>query len=190
MSEDLDQMSTGGLEGYLGRECGTTGDSGKQYQLRKIFDVIGTPTTEEVQQLAACGGDYRRKIESALQTIRHCERIDFEAVFHQTNVTQPGLVDLIGRLLVLNPLERISAEAGLQLPLFERTAMEWASENHGSELHTFEQHTIKTDFEAVEDLGQLKQLLIGEVSLYNAERVFALDFEEDLQVGDAFLMGR
>jgi hypothetical protein len=180
MSEDaLEEKSLGGneaLDSYLDREAG---DGSKEYQLRKIFDVIGTPTDLEVQQLAACAGGLKSKIERALKTMRHCDRADFTVLFEQTNVLQPGLVQLIGRLLLLNPIERISAEEALQLPLFEQAAAEWATQEK-TELHTFSRSDIRTDFEAVEEPSQLKQLLLGEVRRYDANRMFSLDFASSL----------
>lgn len=173
MSDGLleeDDMSDGPLEeDYLNREL-----HDPNYQLGKIFSVIGTPTEDEVEKLAECAGGLKQKIEHALRSVRKCSRLDFHFIFPETATSSPELLELIDRMLLLNPLERISAAEALDNSVFESTAAWWASER-GQPLHTYKQLDIRTDFEEVDNVDQLQRLLREEVGLYRTHAIFKFE---------------
>ena len=172
MSDGLLEEVNMNVDGYLDREVQT------HYQLSKIFEVIGTPTDDEVEKLAVCGGFPKQKFQRALISVSKRERLDFHLVFAETATSSPELIELIGCLLLLNPLDRISAAEALEKAVFEPIAAWWTSER-GQPPHVFERVDIRTDFEAVDDADQLQQLLREEVGRHKTDETDGIFKFED-----------
>ena len=150
----------------------------KDYQLQKIFNVIGTPTNEEVDMLAGFDTELKQKIKHALLSVRKCGRLDFNFHFSETVTSSPGLLELIEGMLRFNPSERMSANEALSNPVFEPIVLQ-RSERGEQPIHDFVQREIRTDFEKVNNVDQLKQLLREEVVRYKNKTDDAIfEFEE------------
>ena len=91
------------------RECWPGSDEPEQHdQLNMIFDILGTPEPEEVEQL---DGDARSYVERF--TEREGKGLEFPGV-------ETTAMNLLRRLLRFSPQERISAAYALQCGWFDR----------------------------------------------------------------------
>lgn len=93
---------------FPGRSCfPLSADSDKTYkdqldQLNVIFDVIGTPTEDDIKNL----GD----VQNYLKTLQKKEPRDLQKTFP---AAPPQAIDLLKRMLMFNPEKRITVEEAL-----------------------------------------------------------------------------
>lgn len=85
------------------------------HQLELILEVTGEPTQEEI---AATNSPF---VETMLRGIRRVEKRSLSKIIPQAS---PEAIDLLGRMLRFNPLERITAEEALQHPYVVRFTKE------------------------------------------------------------------
>jgi len=86
--------------------------SGKKEQLNTVFDLIGTPSSVEVDQLEK--EDAKRYIQSFDPRVGD----GFASVFTDMNV-DPAVIELLEKMLRFSPLARISVGDALESSLFE-----------------------------------------------------------------------
>ena len=120
-------------------------------QLNVIFDVIGTPTEEEMSFVTdAKGLEY-------LKSFSVRPRIDLKTRYPAAD---DGALDLLNKMLVFNPFFRITLDDCLNHP--------WLKGVRNKSLETVEPKEIVLDFESDEDLDKkkLRMLFMEEVNYY------------------------
>jgi mitogen-activated protein kinase 1/3 len=124
-------------------------------QLNVIFDVIGTPNEEEMSFVTDA------KAIEYLKTFPARPRTDFRDLFSASS--KPAL-ELLNKMLVLNPYFRISVNEALSHPFFE-TIRDKAKEKVTTE-------SVVMDFEKEGELDaeRLRQLFVEEITHYKKIR--------------------
>lgn len=125
------------------------------HQLCLIFEVIGTPDKE---QLAFIKSEQAMTFMRSLNTIK---KTPFKALFPYAN---PKAVDLLERMLVFTPSERITMDEALKHPYFASVAPQYTDPE--PELDD----SFEFDFEKQKlSKGDLKRLIVKEVQSFKAE---------------------
>lgn len=123
---------------------------GKNYveQLTIIIKLMGKPKPEECHWITSA------KSRSYLLSLAHSDKIDFAKKYPNAS---PAAIDLLNRMLTLNPAERITAEQALE--------HEYFSEYHDVEDEPVAPEPFSFEYE-LDDLpqDQLKELIMKEVS--------------------------
>jgi len=122
---------------------------GKNYveQLNLIISIIGKPSAESTGWIVS------DKSRNYLLNLPDAQRVDFAVKYPSAT---PAAIDLLYKLLSLNPMERISAEAALAHPYF--------AEYHDEEDEPTAGHPFSFEYE-LDDLphDRLKELILASI---------------------------
>jgi len=120
-------------------------------QLNVIFDVIGTPTEEEVSFVTDS------KAIEYLKTFTPRKRVDFKSRYPAGG---DDAIDLLNKMLVFNPFFRITVDDCLNHP--------YLASVRDKTLEVTPTESIKLDFEMEGDLSEkrLRELFLEEISYY------------------------
>ncbi|CCK72998.1 mitogen-activated serine/threonine-protein kinase SLT2 KNAG_0M01450 [Huiozyma naganishii CBS 8797] len=121
---------------------------GKDYvnQLNRILQVLGTPPDETLKRIGS------KNVQDYIHQLGFIPKIPFSSLYPEAN---PQALDLLEKMLTFDPQERITVDEALEHPYLSI----WhdpADEPVCSEKFEF-------SFEAVNDLDELKQMVINEV---------------------------
>ncbi|GME97572.1 unnamed protein product [Ambrosiozyma monospora] len=130
---------------------GTTLFKGKDYvdQLNEILKVLGTPSEETIQSISSSKAQYY------VRTLPYMPVIPFQVKF--PNAT-PLSIDLLTKMLTLDPRHRISVEDALEHPYLEI----WHDPNDEPVCAK----KFDFSFEEVDDLAEMRQVMIDEVQSF------------------------
>lgn len=84
----------------------------KNNHLNVIFDLLGTPSREDIASISPCAG-----VRIYLKTIRKKYPKDLANVFYYINNTHA--IDLLKKFLVIDPAKRITLEEALEHPFLQ-----------------------------------------------------------------------
>lgn len=115
-------------------------------QLNQILKVLGTPSPETVKRIGS------ERAQEYLSSLPYSQPIPLSYFFPYAN---PEGLDLLGRMLTFDPYYRITVEEALEHP-YLRVWHDPADEPACQELFNF-------DFESIEDLGELKEVIATDV---------------------------
>ena len=124
-------------------------------QLNVIFDVIGTPSEDELLFVTD------PKAVEYLMTFEYRKRVDFKEKFPAAG---DDALDLLNKMLVFNPFFRITVEECLAHPFF--SAVRDKSKERLAE------RGVELSFEREGELGEkrLRELYLDEINYYKAKR--------------------
>eukprot|EP00443_Scrippsiella_acuminata_P114190 CAMPEP_0115620614 /NCGR_PEP_ID=MMETSP0272-20121206/25300_1 /TAXON_ID=71861 /ORGANISM="Scrippsiella trochoidea, Strain CCMP3099" /LENGTH=424 /DNA_ID=CAMNT_0003056705 /DNA_START=77 /DNA_END=1351 /DNA_ORIENTATION=+ len=137
---------------------------GKHDQLSMIFNLLGTPSEEDIARLER--EDTRRYIRCFAKREGEGLRSRFPHVDHDT-------VDLLGRFLHFNPQDRMGVNQALEHPIFSEVRL--------PEKETMSSSLVSLDFEKEPDLDEvmLRDYFRSEM------KKFRMDEQEKLRQGGA-----
>jgi len=137
---------------------------GKHDQLSMIFNLLGTPSDEDVARLER---------EDTRRYLRCFAKRDGEGLRSRFPHVDPDTVDLLGRFLRFNPQERIGVNQALEHPLFAEVRI--------PEKETMSSSLVSLDFEKEPDLDEimLRDYFRSEM------KKFRMDEQEKLRSGGA-----
>jgi len=124
-------------------------------QLELIIDVFGNPTDEEINSIP------KEKSRKFMKSLPKKQPKSFEALFSQAN---PLALDLLKKLMVFDPVKRITVEEALKHPYLAALHFpedEPIAENVPAAEFEFEKYPLS--------LAQLKDLVYEEILLYHFE---------------------
>lgn len=121
---------------------------GRDYvdQLNQILHYLGTPNEETLSRIGS------PRAQEYVRNLPYMQKVSFASLFRQAN---PDALDLLDRMLAFDPSSRISVEDALE----HRYLHIWhdASDEPACPI-TFDFH-----FEVVEDIGEMKKMILAEV---------------------------
>ncbi|KAH3662549.1 hypothetical protein OGAPHI_005801 [Ogataea philodendri] len=126
---------------------GSTIFKGKDYvdQLNEILKIIGTPNEQTMQSIKSS------RAQAYVRSLPYMPKVPFETVYPHAN---PLAIDLLNRMLTLNPQDRITVEEALEHPYLEV----WHDPNDEPECAT----KFDFSFEEIDDINDMKQMIIDE----------------------------
>jgi len=123
-------------------------------QLAIIFEVIGTPTEEDISDFVTDA-----KAREYLESFSKRPRKDLTELYPASG---PEAIDLLNKILVFNPYYRLSLEECLKHPFFTKVRK--------PEKETFDTEKINLEFENKElTRDMLRQLFIEEIKLFKSQ---------------------
>eukprot|EP00830_Metopus_es_P000636 TRINITY_DN10608_c0_g1_i1.p1 TRINITY_DN10608_c0_g1~~TRINITY_DN10608_c0_g1_i1.p1 ORF type:complete len:443 (-),score=88.28 TRINITY_DN10608_c0_g1_i1:93-1421(-) len=120
-------------------------------QLNVIFDIIGTPTEEELSFVTDT------KALDYLKTFQARPRVDFKELYPASS---KDTIDLINRMLVFNPYFRIGIQDALAHPYFT------SIRDKGKEVLAKETIDLAFEKEGELDAPRLRELFLQEINYY------------------------
>lgn len=127
---------------------------GRDYvdQLNQILHILGTPNEETLSRIGS------PRAQEYVRNLPYMAKRQFSHLFPNAN---PDALDLLNHMLAFDPSSRISVEAALEHPYLHI----WhdASDEPGCPT------TFNFDFEVVEDVGELRKLILDEVAMFRAQ---------------------
>ncbi|KAG7709668.1 hypothetical protein KL948_002391 [Ogataea haglerorum] len=126
---------------------GSTIFKGKDYvdQLNEILKVLGTPNEHTMQSIKSS------RAQAYVRSLPYMPKVPFENFFPHAN---PLAIDLLNRMLTLNPEDRITVEDALQHPYLEV----WHDPNDEPVCAA----KFDFSFEETDDINEMKQMIIEE----------------------------
>lgn len=122
---------------------------GRDYvdQLTQILKLLGTPSEQTLSRISS------PRAQDYVRNLGYMQKVPFKTIFPGAN---PDALDLLDRMLAFDPLERITVEEALEHPYLAI----WHDASDEPECpRTFD----FSDFESVEDVGQMRQMILDEV---------------------------
>ncbi|AQZ17585.1 SLT2 (YHR030C) and KDX1 (YKL161C) [Zygosaccharomyces parabailii] len=121
---------------------------GKDYvnQLNRILQVLGTPPDETLSRIGS------KNVQEYIHQLGFIPKVPFTDIFPQSN---PEALDLLEKMLMFDPQERITVEEALEHP-YLAIWHDPADEPVCSEKFEF-------SFESVNEMSELRQMVIREV---------------------------
>jgi mitogen-activated protein kinase 7 len=126
---------------------------GRDYvdQLNQILHYLGTPNEETLSRIGS------PRAQDYVRNLPFMQKVSFQALFRNAN---PDALDLLDRMLAFDPSSRISVEEALEHPYLHI----WHdASDEPSCPKTFDFH-----FEVVEDIGEMKKMILNEVQNFRA----------------------
>jgi mitogen-activated protein kinase 7 len=124
---------------------------GRDYvdQLNQILHILGTPNEETLSRIGS------PRAQEYVRNLPFMPKRAFPSLFPNAN---PDALDLLNDMLAFDPSSRISVETALEHPYLHI----WhdASDEPGCPT------TFNFDFEVVEDVGDLRKLILDEVARF------------------------
>lgn len=121
---------------------------GRDYvdQLNQILHILGTPNEETLSRIGSS------RAQEYVRNLPYMPKKPFQTLFPNAN---PDALDLLDRMLAFDPSSRISVEEALQHPYLKI----WHDETDEPDCPT----TFNFDFEVVEDVGEMRKMILDEV---------------------------
>jgi len=121
---------------------------GRDYvdQLNQILHYLGTPNEETLSRIGS------PRAQEYVRNLPYMQKVSFAALFRGAN---PDALDLLDKMLAFDPSSRISVEAALE----HRYLQIW----HDASDEPTAPTTFDFHFEVVEDVGQMKKMILDEV---------------------------
>lgn len=127
---------------------------GRDYvdQLNQILHILGTPNEETLSRIGS------PRAQEYVRNLPFMPKRSFPSLFPNAN---PDALDLLNDMLAFDPSSRISVETALEHPYLNI----WhdASDEPGCPT------TFNFDFEVVEDVGDLRKLILEEVARFRQQ---------------------
>jgi mitogen-activated protein kinase 7 len=127
---------------------------GRDYvdQLNQILHILGTPTEETLSRIGS------PRAQEYVRNLPFMPKRQFPSLFPNAN---PDALDLLNDMLAFDPSSRITVETALEHPYLHI----WhdASDEPGCPT------TFNFDFEVVEDVGDLRKLILEEVARFRQQ---------------------
>jgi mitogen-activated protein kinase 7 len=124
---------------------------GRDYvdQLNQILHILGTPNEETLSRIGS------PRAQEYVRNLPFMAKRPFPQLFPNAN---PDALDLLNHMLAFDPSSRISVEEALEHPYLHI----WhdASDEPGCPT------TFNFDFEVVEDVGEMRKMILDEVSRF------------------------
>ncbi len=149
---------------------------GRDYvdQLNQILRILGTPNEETLSRIGS------PRAQEYVRNLPYMKKQDFSQIFskvdprtNQAVPPNPDAVDLLNHMLAFDPSSRITVEAALEHPYL--AVWHDATDEPGC-LEPF-----GFDFEAEEDVGELKKLILKDVAEFRVLREKEIEEEEALK---------
>ncbi|ODV86899.1 hypothetical protein CANARDRAFT_6469 [[Candida] arabinofermentans NRRL YB-2248] len=127
---------------------GSTLFKGKDYvdQLNEILRVLGTPNEETMQSIKST------RAQAYVRSLPYMPKVPFDTLYPQAN---PLAIDLLNKMLTIDPRHRITVEEALEHPYLEI----WHDPND----EPVAAKKFDFSFEAVEDINDMKAMIVEEV---------------------------
>jgi mitogen-activated protein kinase 7 len=127
---------------------------GRDYvdQLNQILHILGTPNEETISRVGSS------RAQEYVRNLPYMAKKPFQQLFPNAN---PDALDLLDRMLAFDPSSRISVEETLQHPYLEV----WHDETDEPDCPT----TFNFDFEVVDDVGNMRTMILDEVHRFRQE---------------------
>jgi mitogen-activated protein kinase 7 len=127
---------------------------GRDYvdQLNQILHYLGTPNEETLSRIGS------PRAQDYVRNLPYMQKIPFASLFRQAN---PDALDLLDRMLAFDPSSRISVEEALE----HRYLHIWHDASDEPSCPT----TFDFQFEVVEDIGEMKQMILAEVNRFRQQ---------------------
>ncbi|KAF4959022.1 hypothetical protein FSARC_10859 [Fusarium sarcochroum] len=124
---------------------------GRDYvdQLNQILHILGTPNEETLSRIGS------PRAQEYVRNLPFMPKKPFPSLFPQAN---PDALDLLDKMLAFDPSSRISVEQALEHPYLHI----WHDASDEPDCPT----TFNFDFEVVEDVGQMRGMILDEVSRF------------------------
>jgi mitogen-activated protein kinase 7 len=124
---------------------------GRDYvdQLNQILHYLGTPNEETLSRIGS------PRAQDYVRNLPYMQKIPFQSLFRNAN---PDALDLLDRMLAFDPSSRISVEEALE----HRYLHIWHDASDEPSCPT----TFDFHFEVVEDIGEMKQMILAEVNRF------------------------
>jgi mitogen-activated protein kinase 7 len=124
---------------------------GRDYvdQLNQILHILGTPNEETLSRIGS------PRAQEYVRNLPFMPKKPFPNLFPQAN---PDALDLLDKMLAFDPSSRISVEQALEHPYLHI----WHDASDEPDCPT----TFNFDFEVVEDVGQMRGMILDEVSRF------------------------
>jgi len=148
--KDRKPLFPGGKCFPLSGDAGTAKGDERLDQLSTIFGVIGTPSKEDIE-----------RIGEASKHIQSLGRIDAKPLKELFPASPTKAVDLLQKMLLFNPAERITATEALEHPFFadvRQTDLEISADAPLQEAEFLDLNKV--------DLRRLKKIIFDEVRWY------------------------
>jgi mitogen-activated protein kinase 7 len=127
---------------------------GRDYvdQLNQILHILGTPNEETLSRIGS------PRAQEYVRNLPFMPKRAFTSLFPNAN---PDALDLLDQMLAFDPSSRISVETALEHPYLHI----WhdASDEPGCPT------TFNFDFEVVEDVGEIRKLILDEVARFRQQ---------------------
>lgn len=124
---------------------------GKDYvdQLNRILYILGTPKESTLTRIGS------KRAHEYVRSLPYMHKIPFSQMFPNTN---PDGLDLLEKMLTLDPTKRITVEQALQHPYLKI----WHDPNDEPDC----QSKFDFSFEEVEDIDDMKKMMIEEIDTF------------------------
>lgn len=121
---------------------------GRDYvdQLNQILHILGTPNEETLSRIGSS------RAQEYVRNLPYMAKKPFPTLFPNAN---PDALDLLDRMLAFDPSSRISVEQALEHPYLHI----WHDASDEPDCPT----TFNFDFEVVDDVGQMREMIKDEV---------------------------
>ncbi|KAK3942207.1 cmgc mapk erk1 protein kinase [Diplogelasinospora grovesii] len=121
---------------------------GRDYvdQLNQILHILGTPNEETLSRIGS------PRAQEYVRNLPFMPKKSFPSLFPNAN---PDALDLLDRMLAFDPSSRISVETALEHPYLAI----WHDASDEPDCPT----TFDFDFEVVEDVGEMRKMILDEV---------------------------
>ncbi|ODQ64879.1 pMAP kinase, partial [Nadsonia fulvescens var. elongata DSM 6958] len=116
-------------------------------QLNLILNIVGTPNEETLSRIGS------PRAQDYVRSLPYMSPVDFVTLFPQAN---PEALDLLAKMLVFDPAQRITVDEALQHP-YLKIWHDPADEPDCADKFDF-------SFESVDDIAAMKQMILNEVS--------------------------
>lgn len=115
-------------------------------QLNQILHILGTPNEETLSRIGS------PRAQEYVRNLPFMPKKPFPQLFPNAN---PDALDLLDRMLAFDPSSRISVEQALEHPYLHI----WHDASDEPDCKT----TFNFDFEVVEDVGEMRKMILEEV---------------------------
>lgn len=124
---------------------------GRDYvdQLNQILHILGTPNEETLRRIGS------PRAQEYVRNLPFMPKKPFPSLFPNAN---PDALDLLDKMLAFDPSSRISVEQALEHPYLQI----WHDASDEPDCPT----TFNFDFEVVDDVGEMRNMILAEVDRF------------------------